>query len=73
MFPGRFTRLENLAREGREAGVLVVGAVALLLVAGLIEGIFRQLVQDLTARWCVAGVVGGSLFAYLSLAGRARR
>ena len=73
VFPGRMTRIENLAQKGREAGVLVIGAVAFLLVAGIIEGTFRQLVQDLFARWLTAGVIGGSIIAYLSLAGRGER
>ena len=43
LFPGRRTRMEELAERGREAGLIVVGAVALFLVAALIEGFFRQL------------------------------
>ncbi|HEX5137197.1 MAG TPA: stage II sporulation protein M [Planctomycetota bacterium] len=54
VFPGRHTRLRNLAIRGREAGVVVLGAIAMLLVAGLIEGIFRQLVTSDTARYLVA-------------------
>jgi uncharacterized membrane protein SpoIIM required for sporulation len=59
VFPGRSTRLRNLARQGREAGVVVLGAVAMLFVAGLIEGIFRQAVADIVVRYLVivAGVV----------------
>jgi uncharacterized membrane protein SpoIIM required for sporulation len=54
VFPGRHTRLRNLAIRGREAGVIVLGAVAMLFVAGLIEGFFRQLVQDQVLRYLVA-------------------
>jgi len=46
VFPGRHTRLRNLALRGREVAVLALGAVVMFLVAGLIEGFFRQLVQD---------------------------
>jgi len=56
IFPGRHTRLQNLAARGRQAALLAVGAVAMLLLAGLIEGFFRQLVQDLAVRWSVVGV-----------------
>ena len=42
LFPGRHTRLHNLGLRGREAGVVVLGAVLMLLLAGLVEGIFRQ-------------------------------
>jgi len=54
VFPGRHDRLAALAREGRQAVLLAVGAVAMLLLAGLIEGIFRQLVQAPAVRYLVA-------------------
>jgi uncharacterized membrane protein SpoIIM required for sporulation len=72
VFPGRSTRLENLAREGRDAGVLVGGAVALLLVAGLFEGVFRQAVHSVPVRLAVASLNALALTSYLALAGRTR-
>ncbi len=54
IFPGRLTRMQNLARRGREAGVLVLGAVLMFLAAGLIEGFFRQLVHSQAVRWSLA-------------------
>jgi len=54
LFPGRHARLANLALRGREAGGLVMGAVLMFLVAGLIEGIFRQTVLDPGVRLLVA-------------------
>jgi uncharacterized membrane protein SpoIIM required for sporulation len=56
VFPGRHTRLQNLAKVGREVATLAIGAVAMLLVAGLLEGFFRQLVTDLVVRWAVVGL-----------------
>ena len=56
VFPGRHTRLRNLALQGREVALLAVGAVVMFLVAGAIEGFFRQLVQDVGARWTVAAL-----------------
>lgn len=44
MFPGIYTRVENLALAGRRAAAVVLGSVALFLYAGLLEGYFRQLV-----------------------------
>lgn len=73
VFPGRLTRLDNLAREGREAGALVGGAVGLLLVAGLIEGVFRQTVLDVAPRIVLATLMAISLGAYFALAGRKER
>jgi uncharacterized membrane protein SpoIIM required for sporulation len=54
VFPGRHTRLRNLALRGREVALLGIGAVVMLLLAGLIEGFFRQLVQDVAVRWGLA-------------------
>lgn len=54
VFPGRHTRLRNLALRGREISLLAVGAVCMFLVAGMIEGIFRQTVQDVGLRWALA-------------------
>lgn len=56
VFPGRHTRLRNLSLKGREVALLGIGAVVMLLLAGLIEGFFRQLVQDVTVRWGLAAV-----------------
>ncbi|HEY4573824.1 MAG TPA: stage II sporulation protein M [Thermoanaerobaculia bacterium] len=54
VFPGRHTRMRNLALQGREVALLALGAVAMLLIAGLIEGIFRQVVHDVGIRWGLA-------------------
>lgn len=70
VFPGRHQRLENLARRGRQAGVIVVGAVAMLLVAGLIEGIFRQTVTNVGVRYAVVLLNSVLLTAWLVLCGR---
>jgi uncharacterized membrane protein SpoIIM required for sporulation len=73
LFPGREERLPGLARRGREAGVVALGAVALFFAAALIEGIFRQLVHAVPVRAAVA--VGSALVlaAYLATSGREPR
>jgi uncharacterized membrane protein SpoIIM required for sporulation len=53
VLPGRATRLDALADGGRKAGLLATGAVAMLFVAGLVEGIFRQEVRDDDVRYAV--------------------
>jgi uncharacterized membrane protein SpoIIM required for sporulation len=53
-FPGRYSRLENLKRNGRMSSQIVLGAVVLLFVASLLEGFARQLVVDVTERYLVA-------------------
>ncbi len=54
VFPGRHTRMHNLVLQGRDVALLALGAVAMLLIAGLIEGLFRQLVHDVSIRWSLA-------------------
>jgi uncharacterized membrane protein SpoIIM required for sporulation len=73
VFPGRHTRLRNLAIRGREAGVIVLGAVAMLLVAGLLEGFFRQMVQSDTVRYLVAMTTAVFWAFYFLRAGREAR
>lgn len=73
VFPGRSTRLRNLAMRGREAGSLVIGAVIMLFIAGLIEGIFRQTVTDITARYVVASLTILFWGSYFGFVGRERQ
>ena len=72
LFPGREERLAGLARRGREAGVVAVGAVALFFAAALIEGIFRQLVHSVPIRYAVAFGTAAVLFSYLATSGKDR-
>lgn len=70
LFPGDEERLPGLARRGREAGVVALGSVALFFVAALAEGVFRQLVHDVTIRLTVAWGSALVLLAYLATSGR---
>jgi len=58
--PGRYGRLQELARTGRKVAPVVLGAVGLFLVAALIEGIFRQVVVSAVPRYLL--VVTSVLF-----------
>lgn len=73
LVPGPHGRLSRLALEGRDVGRIVVGSVVLFVIAGLIEGYFRQLVTDRTTRLVVAGVNAVLLATWLGVAGRSRR
>jgi len=73
LFPGREERLPGLARRGREAGVVALGAVALFAAAALIEGIFRQLVHAVPVRYAVAVGSALVLWSWLATGGKARR
>lgn len=70
LFPGRHTRLHNLGLRGREAGVVVLGAVLMLLLAGLVEGVFRQTVHDVVLRLSVAVLTAGFWTVYFTRVGR---
>jgi uncharacterized membrane protein SpoIIM required for sporulation len=72
VFPGRSTRLRNLAAGGRRAAVVVIGAVMLFFIAGLIEGIFRQTVQSVPVRYAVAAATLAWWTFYFGWVGRAR-
>jgi uncharacterized membrane protein SpoIIM required for sporulation len=72
LFPGARTRRDAASAAGREAGTIVVGAVAMFLIAAAFEGVFRQRVGSPEIRWAVAGTIGVLWGAYFLWAGRRR-
>src|SRR5262245_37789481 len=70
LFPGRYSRLENLAMHGRLAAQMAVGAVLMLFVAAFLEGGCRQLIQSTPLRFIIGFGVGALWLAYFGLAGR---
>ncbi len=73
IFPGSQSRLANLAQRGREAAVIVLGAVLLFFVAGLLEGLGRQLINDVGWRYLIGWSALAGWAAWFVLAGRTRR
>ncbi len=73
VFPGRHARLRNLALHGREVALLAMGAVVMLFFAGMIEGFFRQMVQDVGVRWSLAALTLVFWTVYFVMAGRGAR
>lgn len=73
VFPGRHTRMRNLALHGREVALLAMGAVVMLFFAGMIEGFFRQMVQNVGVRWMVAITTLIFWSAYFVTTGRKAR
>ena len=71
-FPGAHSRLANLASTGRVAAQVVIGAVALLLLAGLLEGLGRQLITDTSLRYAIAATTAVAWCLYFGFAGRNR-
>lgn len=70
LFPGTYNRLDNLALHGRQAGQIAVGAVLMLFVAAILEGVFRQLVASTPLRYAIGGSIGALWIIYFSLSGR---
>ena len=73
LFPGRRRRSDALREAGRRGGALAMGSVLLFVIAGLIEGIFRQRVQSDLVRYLVAGTSALFWLGYFLLAGRSER
>jgi uncharacterized membrane protein SpoIIM required for sporulation len=73
LFPGRYSRLENLAMHGRLAGQMAAGAVLMLFVAAILEGGFRQLVASTPLRFAIGFGVGALWLLYFCYAGRGAR
>ncbi len=70
--PGRLRRRDRLARAGREAAAVVLGAGAMFLVAALLEGFARQLVTNPAARATIGGLAAAGWLVFFALAGRER-
>jgi uncharacterized membrane protein SpoIIM required for sporulation len=70
--PGRLRRRDAIAQNGRRAGVLIGGVVAMLCVAGIIEGFFSNLRLNIPVRESAGALTALGLFAYFGFAGRER-
>ena len=70
LFPGRYSRIENLALHGRQAAQMGVGGVLMLFVAGSLEGGFRQLVQSTPLRLAIGLAMATLWIVYFSRCGR---
>lgn len=57
-FPGRMTRIGSARQAGREAAPVMVGVVLMLILAALIEGYGRQLINNDAGRYGVACLTG---------------
>ena len=72
LFPGSLSRREALRRAGRDAVKLALVAAVMLVVAAILEGFFRQTVQDMTSRYAIGWGIGLCWLAWAVLAGRSR-
>lgn len=65
--PGARTVRDALRHSGREAAVVVAGSVVLFAIAGLIEGVFRQMVTSDAIRFAVAAFNAAWLTAFIAM------
>jgi uncharacterized membrane protein SpoIIM required for sporulation len=68
--PGARPRLDSLRERGRDAGVIATTAVVMLFAAGLIEGVFRQVVTSVAVRYAVAALTAAWWIYYFGFVGR---
>ena len=73
VFPGEHTRLVNLARAGRRAAIIIIGAVIMFFVAALLEGFGRQLILHTPTRYMIAAATMLGWLWYAMRAGRLER
>lgn len=69
-FPGSLSRRDSLAQTGQIAGTVMLGAVIMLMVAGLLEGYARQLIEDTAVRYAIGGGMLGLWLGYFRFAGQ---
>ncbi len=70
LFPGQMTRRDALRAAGPDAVKLALLASFMLVVAAILEGFFRQLVQAPEIRLAIGWGMGAFWLLYWSLAGR---
>lgn len=69
LFPGQKTRLQSLTDRGRVAGLVALGAVVMLGIAGVLEGVGRQVITNDFARYGI-GIAMIALWSLYFLSGR---
>ncbi|GAA4034675.1 stage II sporulation protein M [Sphingomonas rosea] len=72
-FPGALTRMDATIAAGRVAATAMLGAVVMLAVAGLLEGIGRQTINDDWLRALIGGVALAGWLIYFFWSARRRR
>ncbi|MCB9451050.1 MAG: stage II sporulation protein M [Anaerolineaceae bacterium] len=70
--PGLYSRRDALSQAARRAVLIAVAAVPLLIIAGIIEGLFSPTDAPFILHVAVGLISGGCMYAYLLLAGRSK-
>lgn len=66
-FPGRMTRMASARKAGQKAATIAMGCVIMLIIAAILEGFGRQLINSDTLRYTIAGSVLLLWLAYFYL------
>lgn len=69
-FPGDRRRIDALADAGRQAGTIGMGVVVMMLIAALLEGFGRQLINSDVIRYLIAGTTLLLWISYFYIHGR---
>jgi uncharacterized membrane protein SpoIIM required for sporulation len=72
LFPGRHSRADALALNGTAIGEAAVGGVLMLLVAAVLEGVFRQTIVSTDQRLAISFISFVFWTLYFTLVGRGR-
>lgn len=70
--PGRRPRARALREAGRESGVIMLGAAAMLVAAAVIEAFWSSSGTSVAVKFSVGGALWVLVLGYLALAGRDR-
>ncbi len=70
IFAGRSSRVVELSLVGRTMAGVIAGAVGMLFIAAMTEGIFRQTVLDVSIRYALAAILPLCWLLYFTQAGR---
>ncbi|HLJ64354.1 MAG TPA: stage II sporulation protein M [Stellaceae bacterium] len=71
LFPGLYSRAENLRLKGRRAGEIMIGAMIMFFIAALLEGGLRQWVASTPGRYTIGGLTALAWLLYFVRSGRA--
>lgn len=70
LLPGRRTRARALRETARESIALLGGSIAMLVLAGLLEGFVSPVPLPDFVKWTLGGLTAAGLVAYFAMAGR---
>ncbi len=68
--PGEHSRLDAIRLAGRQAAVMMLGVIAFLAAAGLVEGLFSPSLAPPAVKFAAAAVLAVAFWSYLLLPGR---